>query len=80
MRSIDTHSVLKKPLRNLYIEFFSSYFQKLNILSWVLLYIYFLKILFEVCVICIMVMNDYDEYEFGGTQTCVQVSLGPLTV
>lgn len=27
-----------------------------------------------------LVMNDYDEYEFSVTQTCVQVSLGPLSV
>lgn len=40
----------------------------------------FWKYCFDVGGICIMVMNNYDEYEFDVTQTCVQVSLGPLTV
>ena len=40
------------------------YFLKILFGKFIILEILFIKILFNVCTICIMVMNDCDEYEF----------------
>lgn len=42
-----------------YMYFLKMLFGKFGILK-----ILFIKILFDVCIICLMVMNDCDEYEF----------------